>query len=567
MSKTLKTEQEYLARTFRVASSVTDEAIFSFFSSLDTPVSLACWILYRSKEYLQLANKGIVPSHYNCGKAYRDDYQAICFLSKADFLPLEVSKQDAAKAKFLEFEGACKSTNDRFRFPLSDPLTSSQNSSLLNATRRKIEGILGSFNANEWVDSAYWGPGNTTSLRGQYVSVENKFQSETGITRDLHDFVAPWFSKAYPSWSAHLQSIGGFTAVIGNSIITVPKNSKTDRVIAVEPALNLWFQKGIGRMISRRISRMGSDLRTEVAEANQQLSRIGSLTGQLSTVDFSSASDSISSTIVRELLPPSWFTIMDLCRCKLGISDGSTLRWNKFSSMGNGFTFELETLIFHAAASAVADLVDSQFCEDRVISVFGDDVVLNTRYYDTFSSFCEFLGFVVNKKKSFSSSYFRESCGAHWFDGLDCKPFYLKKRISNVQTVYKLANGIRSLAHRRNSYYGCDRRFRYLWRHLFRRVPESLRFKIPFGYGDSGFIVNFDEATPVLAKYGYEGYYTKCLNEVGISLPFEGTGLLLARVSRGSDQEKNNTSSLRGRTKLRVSRLLVPQWYDLGNWI
>jgi len=581
-----------LAHTHRVAPSVTDDAIHDFFASLDCPRSLMLWLLYKHGEHQQLVDVSVSPAHYSSAWAFRDAYIATEFLSKANFLRLDVARDKAAFAKFFEYEDLCKRTNRRFSNLLLDPLYKGANVWLLNATARKIELILGDFSGDEFVDEANWGPGVSTLIKGQHVSAFNKFQSETGITQDLYALVGDWFPVAYPRWWEHLtlNSERAFTDVVGNSIVTVPKNSKTDRVIAIEPGINLWFQKALGSMIRRRLRRFGIDLNSQ--EVNQRLSLTASYDNSLATVDFSSASDSIAHELVRALLPPRWFQLLDACRSKIGQHSGVPLRWQKFSSMGNGYTFELESLIFFAAAWAVREYLQ----EDGEISVFGDDVILPTRCYDLFSSFSEFLGFKVNPKKSFSSGPFRESCGAHWYDGVDCKPVFLKERLQNVQAIFKLANRVRSLAHRYGSYRSCDRRFVHGWSRLVRRVPKPLRLRTCFGFGDGGFISNFDEAVPAAAGdrpqwRGFEGYRVRTLIARSVSCETEEPGLLLARLKANntqgfrlctaekhgawakwsfvqqSDEAYGNTYDLRGRSKISVKEVLVHTWYNLGPWV
>lgn len=574
-----------LARTYRVPLSATDTAIFDFLSSLNTPKSLAVWLLYFHGEHQQLVDIDINPSDYIDFQDFQNSYSAWAFLSKSSFLKIDVSKKDQAFKKFFQYEELCKETNNRFRRLDLDPKYHGSSVWLLNSTIQKISSILGDYEAEELIEEANWGPGVTTLLKGSHVSAINKFHSENGITRDLYSLVGDIFPVAYPRWSEHLTLTFGeqcFNFQVGNSIVTVPKNSKTDRVIAVEPGLNLWFQKGIGSMIRKRLLRRGVDLRDQTI--NQSLAREASVNGLLATVDFSSASDSISLEVVRALIPARWLSLMELCRSPLGVHDNKIVRWEKFSSMGNGFTFELESLIFYAAALAVreyeADLLRLTPSDLGPVSVYGDDVIISTHCYDLFVKFSDFLGFRVNKEKSFSSGYFRESCGAHWFNGSDCKPIFLKERLHNVQAIYKLANRIRDLAHRRNNYCGCDHIFRNAWRHLYSRVPKPLRFGISRELGDVGFIVNFDEATPSVAKYGFEGSLTFALLEVGLTDQMESIAVLMARLKAGSpdprqvilgrgkpaDQEYGNNYTLRGRTKLRISRILVPRWYNLGQW-
>lgn len=564
------------ARNHREQRQTTDVTIHRFLQALDTPRSLAIWLLYKNKEHDQLTAMKCFAKDYNCPFRFRDDYSATEFLSKASFLKTTFDRKSVALAKFEEFESLCGQTNFRFKNPHLDPLYNGSSVWLLNATKQKIMRILGEFDLEEFIDGANWGPGVTTLVKGEHVSAINKFHEERGITRDLCSLIESWFPAAYPLWAEHLSRENGesmFDIQVGNVIVTVPKNSATDRVIAIEPGINQWFQKALGRMIRRRLLRFGIDLNSQ--SLNQRLALEGSLTQLLATVDFSSASDSIASAVVEELIPHLWLTIMKACRSNIGVSSNGPRRWNKFSSMGNGFTFELESLIFFAAALAVEEYhVIKERDEGRLlgfkpgrISVFGDDVILPSSMFELFSSFSTFLGFRVNQKKSFSNGYFRESCGSHYFDGVDCKPIYLKERLVNVEGLYKLANGIRLLAHRRNSNYGCDDKFLEPWHYLYYRIPENLRFFVPIVSGDVGLIGNFDEASPSRARYGHEGYRFKTLTSIGVTREHEGQAVLLARLWGGSTLEQNNKYALRGRTRRKINYSEVKQWYNLGPWM
>ncbi len=588
------------ARDFRVPQQTTDETICQLLHSIDTPRSLAVHLLYKYKEHDQLLDLKVNPDNYLKGQLFRDDYVATNLLSKSVFLETSFNKKRVAFEKFEEFESLCNHTNRRFRNPSLDPLNNGANVWLLNATKRKILQVLDDFDGDELVDDANWGPGVSTLVKGHEVSGYNKFCAERGITRDLYSLIVDWFPVAYPSWSDHLsRSHGESWAVFeaGNKIVTVPKNSKTDRVIAIEPGLNIWFQKAVGNMIRRRLARFGIDLKDQ--SRNSTLARKASKDGLLATVDFSSASDSIAHAVVEELIPHRWYLLMNAMRSKRGIDAENKIRvWNKFSSMGNGFTFELESLIFFAAASAVAEMMG----EEGVVSVYGDDVILPSNCVEMFASFSEFLGFRLNMKKSFSTGYFRESCGSHYFDGTDCKPIFLKERLSNAETVYKLANNIRLLAHRYGHNDFCDSRYSECWFALSCRVPESLRFRVPATAGDVGFISNLDEAHATRARYGIEGYYYRGLASVGVTRTGDGQGLVLAQLRRLGKSEfspdygslsssirmirsrttppkvklamlrpdliaSHESYTLRSKVRRSVVRPLVARWYNLGPWL
>lgn len=565
-ARILVKESNRILSKYRVSDGTTSSAVFNFLEALNSPRALTVWLLYSSNEHQQLVDLDIDPNQYRTADEFRSAYAATMLLSKSDFLKLDVDRKQKAFEKFDQFELLCKQTNRRFSHGVFDPLYKGPNVWLLNATKRKIHSILGAFNPLEVIDLANWGPGVTNSIKGERATNVNKFQYETGITRDLYSL---WFDQnlcsdfgaPYLLWQEDLSLRKGFpTFEVGNVTVTVPKTAKIDRVISIEPGLNLWYQKGLGQAIRRRLRSKGVDLNDQTV--NQKLAKSAVKSG-LATVDFSSASDSISYQVVRELIPPEWFEKLDAARSHFGIRDGKPRKWEKFSSMGNGFTFELESLIFFAAACAVAEFVG---ISNPTISVYGDDVIIPNSIFDLFSSFSEYLGFVVNKGKSFFSGVFRESCGSHYFDGVDVKPIFLKKKLATPSSVYKLANAIRWFSHYSYNYMGCDKNFRFAFYSLVKLLPKSVRFRIPVGYGEGGFISNFDEAAPSHAKYGIEGYYTSHMTFVAVRRQSEGVGLLLTRLRSSSTREEGNFFPLRGRTTISVKRLFVPRWYDLGPW-
>jgi hypothetical protein len=545
---------------------VTDLAIYKYLRSINSPRSLAVWLLYESGEHKQLVDLKVNPLDFVNPEEFRNAYLATEFLSKATFLKTGLDLKAEAMSKFSSYEEKCGTTNRAFRNLPSHPKFSVENVRLLSLTRRKIASILGSFGAEEIIDLANWGPGVSTLVKGEEVSAFNKFRDERGITSDLYSLIRDWFHVAYPLWrSSPISHVGNdsFVHQSGNTVITVPKNSKTDRVIAVEPGINLWFQQSIGNVMVRRLRRVGVDLTTQ--ENNQFLAKLSSRDDSLATIDFSSASDSIADAVVEDLLPKRWYTLMNSVRSQYRQGEIAPIKWNKFSSMGNAFTFPLQSLIFYAAAWACCQTLRLS----GSISVFGDDVIIPKDAFSLFSSFTDFLGFDVNPKKSFSSGLFRESCGSHYFDAVNCKPFYLKDRISTVKTVYRVANGVRLVAHRCMSEMACDERFKRLHDWLVTRIPKPLRFRVPKDAGDIGFISNFDEATPVKARHGIEGYRFNGLIERGVTRETDDPAILLARLWVPSTEDpKLNTYDLRGRVRLAIKRgMLVQRWYQLGIWI
>jgi hypothetical protein len=566
---------------FRLPRSESIRAIEEYYISLDSAVALSCLILFRHKEHLQLAQKEIQPLHYNCSEAFADDFAAISFLRKAPFLKTGLDLKKVAMETFHASEEACKITNRRFRNLSQDPDYKGPCAMLHEATRRKITSILGSFNFDTSLNLGSWGPGVTTLIRGKDVSASRKFREESGITSSAYRLLVEPCKLAFPGWFTE-DFVSRLTLQRGNKVITVPKNSKTDRTIGIEPGINSYFQLGLGRSIRYKLRKAGFDLNSDLM--NRQGALTGSLDGSLATVDFSSASDTISREVVRTLLPDDWFFALDSLRSPCYNLDGELIPYAKFSAMGNGFTFELESLIFVSAALAVCEFLH---LDTRSVSVFGDDIIIPSEGIALYHDFCKFLGFTVNMKKSFSSTYFRESCGSYFFHGKDVKPIFLKEVISNAKSIYRLANSVRLMSHRRSSYDGCDARFWPVWRYLERRLPPALRAYGPLGSGDASLSVNFDEATPKLARFGWEGFIHPGFIERAVRLVDEHPSHLLAKLrypSSGLDASlklndvliledgvsstsSGNEIALRAVTRIVFKKsMFVSQWYNLGPW-
>jgi len=557
----------------------TDATIFDVLSSLNTPRSLAVWLLYNSGEHDQLVELSCDPLHYQSPHTFRDNYAATSLLSKADFLRTSFNREQKALDKFLKAEEQCKSTNRLVcPFAPSGYFPPEALHPLVPRVRSKIESILGRFNAEELIERSDWGPGVSTLLKGPLSVKPNKYQQETGMSREVYDVLWPLLDLAYPGWHQNVLVKTRATVQAGNVVCTVPKNSKTDRVIAVEPGWNLWFQKGAGKMIRQRLLRQGCNLNDQ--RINQELSRLAFSLG-LATVDFSSASDTISREVVRLLLPADWYSVLDLLRCKRGtLPDGSVLYWEKFSSMGNGFTFELESLIFLACALVSAEFVGASRSK---VSVYGDDVILPAKAYPTFLELTQLLGFTINQAKSFSSGLFYESCGAHWFKGVDVKPFYLKHRVDTVPRIYGVHNSIVHFAHICNQKTSLDARFKQATARLRRSVPPIDFNLVPKHAGDVGFCSNLDHAmtlrtTRVVRMIGVR---IRTRAEVAVSLHFDGYGLILDRLRALSTKEDKHLDSgkeqkisanqvpLKTLTKTVRPYTLVQygKWYNLGEWV
>jgi len=253
-----------------------------------------------------------------------------------------------------------------------------------------------------------------------------------------------------------------FTAVEQNTVIFVPKNWKTHRSIAKEPTHALPFQLALDSYVKRRIKKWGIDLSSQLR--NQELARIGSIDGSLATIDLEMASDTLSYNTVALLLPHDWFRLFEAFRSSKYKAPFESGRYSKFSSMGNGYTFTLETLIFGAACRAVGS---------QKYSVYGDDIVIETELVGMLVKLLSFLGFKVNKEKSYvnPASRFRESCGSDYFNGRLVTPFYMREvpRLEDFSGMCHLINGLLSATNPG-----------LLWDHLLHWVRVQKLRLVPF---------------------------------------------------------------------------------------
>jgi len=538
----------------------------SLLEGLDTPRALTCSLLARSGQWEDLLALVCDPLHYNDAHQFADDYLATAAMSKNERLPLGLDRREVAVGKFYAAESLCAETNKRiheFREnPHSAGLAMVQ---LVPQIQWIINRILNSHPSHHDLEfceeSMRFGPGATTSCSG-IVTKGRKFSKRViDCTPELVSFRAFCFPDL---WKENVKEL---RLREYSKLTTVPKNAKTDRVICIEPDLNIFVQLGIGAVIRRKLRVFGLDLNTQ--ENNQTLAAKAWERG-LCTVDLSSASDTIASETVRLLLPPLWVELLELPRVRTTqMPDKTLVRLEKWSSMGNGYTFELETLIFYAVALSVTPV--EQWND---VIAYGDDIILPVECYPLLVSALSFLGFKVNKEKTFGKGLFHESCGTDWFRGINVRPFFLRNDFHDpASACYLYANNARRWAHRRNGGGSCDARVLPFWIRCFTAVGPKHRHAIPEGIGDGGFVLDFDRAVPSLNRSvkrrgwgGYRFFYRR----IGMRRTHDySEGAYIAALSgRNSSEWTRGSEDLRGRYGLPATRLGYSlEWPNLGPWL
>lgn len=219
-----------------------------------------------------------------------------------------------------------------------------------------------------------------------------------------------------------------------SELVFVPKSMKTRRTISKEPAALQYLQQGIRYALDEYLShheylRRHVDLHNQ--EINGRLAMDGSRNHKWATIDLSSASDTVTISLVKAVFRgTSLLPFLVATRSHfVQLSSKEKLRLEKFAPMGSALCFPVETLIFSCAVElAVRRAQREGLGYHPTWRVYGDDIIVSDHIYEDVIRILNSLGFVVNESKSFGhSDRFRESCGYEGYDGVDVTPMRLSR--------------------------------------------------------------------------------------------------------------------------------------------
>jgi hypothetical protein len=368
-----------------------------------------------------------------------------CDFFKSLQVDLGIDREQAAHDKFLEAEEICRNTNLRFLGYRAGAAEDFEIRSI-RAVRRQVHKLIGDISLSEVRERGFFGglgPGATLSNSRRKSSFINKLLACPTVTNRCAQLVRA-LSKDGNDYEALNRTLylgdRPPQVVKASRWTTVPKNWKTERSIAIEPLVNAFVQRALGKILVKRLRRGGGvELRKRPA-LHEIMAERASRDRSLATIDLSMASDTVAYEVVKTILPRSWFTMCDLARTEVMDVYGESHVLQKFSSMGNGFTFELETVIFSALCRVA---IRRCGCEMNY-SVFGDDIIVPVAAVDELFKLLDLFGFVPNETKSHwrTDSAFRESCGADYFDGFPVKGFKFEELPSCPSEWITLANKV-----------------------------------------------------------------------------------------------------------------------------
>lgn len=444
------------------------------YDGISTPIALACKKALAVGAWDTLASMRVDPGQYSSPDSYWLDACAVSFLRKVESLPTSFDRSAKAVENFWKGERDCWRSNRRLMPYLRDSLESPGDAAtreLISRARKICADVLGSRPPPSPVNGRF-GPGATYGDKGLYTTIPDKMSSNPTLTHRAY-----WYLWEYHStlWAKACNLDGRSPNYVrGNRFTTVPKDCEKDRGIAVEPSINLFYQLGYGRLLRERLFRAGLDL-VNAQGLHRRVACENSLTGRLATLDLSNASDTICRTLVELLLPTRWFEALNDLRSPCTFIENRWVLLEKFSSMGNGFTFELETLIFFSISKAALQMAGQPSQTGVDVFVFGDDIIVPSEGASTVIAALKLFGFSLNKEKSFVEGPFRESCGGDYFRGVDVRPYFLGDYPREPQELISMANGIRRAALQGNPDGIMDPRFQRAWFSVLDALPKHIR--------------------------------------------------------------------------------------------
>lgn len=434
-----------------------------------------------------------------------------------------------------------------------------------------ITTTLGFFEPSEWCSKH--GPGAVSDRVGK-----SKYDFPTWPIKLEHIFPLADFAFAnYAIWADEIQdSDGRFRElVVPCKLIAVPKTQKAPRLIASEPTSHQWCQQIIKDYLYTRASKswIGRSIHFRDQTYNQRLARQASQTQSHWTIDLSEASDRVSCYVVERVFRKHPFLLdaMNACRT-LTISNSidkrspSLYKLRKFSCMGSALTFPVQSLIF--LGITLGCLLSHRRLEytslnvsrlAREVLIFGDDLIVPSDVGHLVLGALRYLGFKVNRNKTFGTGKFRESCGGEYFDGHDVTPGYLLTYPSRMRP-----ESLVSCVETRNNFY--EKGYFGLAQYLKSTVESESGLRIPSLARDSGLFcwATYDgrSLSGLRSRFNSNLHRRECLVHVisshVTSSPDRYGSHVLQYFTEAPSPDHNWSSGVRGRPAIRLRRRWVP---------
>lgn len=443
----------------------------------------------------------LVSTMYETPDSHFQAYQIANLIRKYPFEAPELKPEENALKTFLRGEQRCKRMNAKMRarrIPRIERTRPIPYAAIELKAKQWIEKVLGPFQLERVLDRCDFSDGASIGIHGNATNIGRKFMAESWT---VSQSALPYAIEAlYTNASARNAVLPGlyknYDALLFAELVTemseivdynklslVLKEATTHRVIALEPLLNNFLQKGVDLEMRGHLARAGFPLHDQGRNARMAFegSRNWLSCDPYSTIDVRNASGSMASELIKSWVPMDWWEFMSRIRSSAYLLNGERHEYSSFCSMGNGFCFPLETLIFASICHACG-------CNDGDFAVYGDDIIVRRERALLVIEVLRYFGFQTNIKKTFVVGPFRESCGTDWYSGEDVRPYVASTKLDTLSAFMAAHNG--TLRSPRTSLFLEDLRLQ-----LRAAVKDEHRLLgLPVDGADTHFCVELDEA-------------------------------------------------------------------------
>lgn len=451
----------------------------------------------------------------------------LTLFQKYSFIESRFDRELTAFTDFQKAEKQCKALNESNKFLFEEDSSSAYYDlfvfPLVQKMKKIIRIICGKVTIPQIIHQRRNGPGASQGHRGSDATESAKCTYPLDVNSSALTLVSPHFRPDAFSLLESFENrtgraIGSFPRFsdcfyvnnTGSDLQFVPKSAETDRTISVEPTLNVALQLGVDAILRKRLKRrLGIDLDTQ--ERNQKLANIGSKQGNLVTIDLKAASDSISLCLLN-LLPIEWAEMIFRLRShRWNHKHYGNSEFHKISSMGNGATFILESIIFASACWAVYDQLNIPWNEETV-AIYGDDLVVHESAYAQTRILLSHLGFKINTSKTFSKGPIRESCGQDFYHGHRIDRFTTKSDLQEPLSNVVLHNSLFSFFKEYKIHCDtCDELLDFILKY----IPKAVKNFGPYDKDEmSSWLFSEEPVQKPFYHHGYQAWYYRIKRNV-----------------------------------------------------
>lgn len=308
--------------------------------------------------------------------------------------------------------------------------------------------------ASEWFDDFEWreseihahhGPGATQEV-GRSEASQYKKNQHFVISKSLRYYLDERFGMYWDAvffYPRILDEDQSYTC----DLVCVPKTPVKNRTISKESTTLQFLQQDLkGLIVDHLTHHPEIPIYLDDQTKSRRLAMRGSCVGEFDTIDLSNASDSVSCTLIGEVLglTPLYYPLMATRSTQVNVSwrDSAgesylqTIELKKFAPMGSATCFPVESIIFAISCEIAVRVVSGTRSRVGDYLVYGDDIVIRHPYVGELLQVLKEFGFSVNTEKSFTSQkgavahLFREACGIECLDGEDVTPLRVSRRMA-----------------------------------------------------------------------------------------------------------------------------------------